>query len=245
MIMEIDDQTKTGSPDDPMSQKLALLHSISRVLGYDLSMSEVLQHIVAVTAELMHSKICSILLYDEENEVLSIAATQSLSAAYRDKPNIALRKSVSGQAILSGKPQMISDVRQDDNYGFRSVAEQEGIVSLLCVPMMIRGQAIGTINSYSAEEHNYSDEEAKMLSLVAAQAAIAIENARLKTATDVLQREMEVRRTIAKAKKLLMTTRSMSEPQAYRYIQKQSMNTQKPMKDVAEAILLAGENPAV
>jgi len=215
------------------------LHRISQVLGFDLSLSDVLQVIVSVTADLMDSKIVSILLYDENARTLNIAATQSLSAAYRDKPSVSADKSVSGKAIQSRLPQIISDVASEKNFGFHEIAQQEGVVSMLCVPMLIRGQAIGVINSYSQYARTYTEEDTKMLSLVASQAAIAIENARLQTAAAAFQEDLLNRKTVTKAKTLLMKKKGLDEPAAHRYIQKESMNRRKPMKEIAEAILLS------
>jgi GAF domain-containing protein len=233
------EEAMTDNNPATRARELKLLHRISQVLGFDLSLSDVLQVIVSTTADLMDSKIASILLYDENNRSLSIAATQSLSPAYRDKPGVAVDKSVSGKAIQSKLPQVIADVQQDDSFGFRDIAKAEGIVSLLCVPMLIRGQAIGVINSYSSEPRTYSDDDIKMLSLVASQAAIAIENARLQAATAAFQEDLESRKLVAKAKALLMKKRGLDEPSAHRYIQKESMNRRKPMKEIAEAILLS------
>lgn len=220
-------------------RELNLLHRISQVLGFDLSLSDVLQVIVSVTADLMESKVISILLYDEQARSLSIAATQSLSGNYRDKPNVAVDKSVSGKAIQSKTAQVIANVQEDETFGFRDVAKAEGITSMLCVPMLIRGQAIGVINSYSAVPRQYSEDDIKMLSLVASQAAIAIENARLQAATAAFQEDLENRKLVSKAKAVLVKKRGMDEPSAHRYIQKESMNRRKPMKEIAEAILLS------
>lgn len=221
------------------TREIDLLHRISQVLGYDLSLSDVLQVIVSVTADLMQSKIVSILLYDEASRSLGIAATQSLSPAYRDKPGVPLDRSVSGRAVVTRQPQVIPDVQADETYGFREVAKAEGITSMLCVPMLIRGQAIGVINSYSHSPRAYSADDIKMLSLVAGQAAIAIENARLQAATAAFQEDLETRKLVARAKAVLMRKRGMDEPAAHRYIQKESMNRRKPMREIAEAILLS------
>jgi GAF domain-containing protein len=221
------------------ARELNLLHRISQVLGFDLSLSDVLQVIVSVTADLMDSKIVSILLVDENSRGLNIAATQSLSPAYRDKPSVPVDKSVSGRAIQTKQPQVIKDVQSDETFGFRDIAKAEGIVSMLSVPMLIRGQAIGVINSYSHSPRGYSEDDIKMLSLVASQAAIAIENARLQAATAAFQEDLESRKLVGRAKSVLMKKRSMDEAAAHRYIQKESMNRRKPMREIAEAILLS------
>ena len=226
-------------PSSPRGRELNLLHRISEVLGYDLSLPDVLQFIVSVTADLMESKIVSILLYDEANRSLSIAATQSLSASYRDKPPVNADHSVSGRAILSKRAQAIDDVQSDASYGYKEVARAEGITSLLCVPMLIRGQAIGTINSYSAVAKHYDDDDIKLLSLIASQSAIAIENARLQAATAAIAEDLASRKVISRAKTILMKKRKMDEPAAHRFLQKESMNRRKPMREIAEALLLS------
>lgn len=223
------------------TRELDLLHRIGQVIGYDLSLSEVLQIIVNVTADLMTSKVVSILLFDEQAKTLSIAATQSLSPAYKDKGTVPLERSVSGRAILSKTPQVIPDVQKEETYGFKAVASAEGIVAMLCTPMLIRGQAIGVINSYSSSPRDYSEEDIKLLSLVAAQSAIAIENARLHVATAAFQAEVEARKVIGQAKAMLMKKRGLDEPAAHRFLQKESMNRRKAMKEIAEALLLSDD----
>jgi GAF domain-containing protein len=228
-----------GAMGPGRGRELNHLHRISEVLGYDLSLPEVLQFIVGVAADLMESKIISILLYDEANRSLSIAATQSLSSAYRDKPPVSVDRSVSGKAILNKRALAIADVQADSSYGYKEVAKDEGIVSLLCVPMLIRGQAIGTINSYSAVARTYSEDDVKLLSLVASQSAIAIENARLQAATAAIAEDLANRKIIGRAKSLLMKKRKLDEPGAHRFLQKESMNRRKPMREIAEALLLS------
>src|SRR5260221_8592464 len=105
--------------------------------------------------------------------------------------------------------------------------------------MRIRGQPTGTINSYSAGAGVYRDADIKLLSLVASQSAIAIENARLQAATAAIREDLESRKVIGRAKTLLMKKRSMDEPAAHRFLQKESMNRRRPMREIAEAIILS------
>jgi GAF domain-containing protein len=224
-----------------VTQELDLLNRISQALGYDLSLRDVLQLVVTMTADLMQSKICSILLYDEVNQELSIAATQSLSEDYRNKPNLKLYESVSGRAVITKVPVAIADVRVEPGFGHQEMARREGIVSLLCIPMLLKGKVIGVINSYTSQSHPYGQKQITLLSMVASQAAIAIENARLNSATLAIQKDLEARRLLDKAKTLLMAEQDLTEPEAFRMIQKKSMDTRKPMRKIAEAIILAAE----
>ena len=229
----------TSSATKPVEKEINLLHRVSQVLAYDLSLTDVLQLIVSVTADMMDSKICSILLFDEDAGTLSIAATQSLSEAYRNKPPIKVNESVSGKAVKSKEVQVIQDVTADAGFGYQELARKEGLFSLLCVPMIAKGICIGTINSYSPVSHDYSEQEIKVLSTIAAQAAIAIENARLQAATAAIRTDLDKRRVVDQAKAILIEQRKMSEPEAFRFIQKQSMDRRVPMRAIAEAITLS------
>ncbi|GAG92523.1 unnamed protein product, partial [marine sediment metagenome] len=76
---------------------------------------------------------------------------------------------------------------------------------------------------------------------VANQAAIAIENTELMVKTRVIQEELEARKLVERAKDILMQRLGLSGEEAYRRIQRQSMNTRKSMREVAEAIILSRE----
>jgi len=76
---------------------------------------------------------------------------------------------------------------------------------------------------------------------VANQSAIAIENTELMVKTRVIQEELETRKLVERAKDILMRDRGLSGEDAFHRIQKQSMNTRRSMREIAEAIILAKE----
>ncbi|HTB22567.1 MAG TPA: GAF domain-containing protein [bacterium] len=160
------------------SPKLNLLYRISQVVGSDLGMSDILNVIVSTAADLMQSKIVTILLYDEDSGTLNVAAVRSTQAAPPDVASIPVDKSVSGKAVKTGTPQLITDI-STLSPAIRGFAKQQGIKTVLCMPMMLGGRAIGVINSYSQKSGGFARNEMKLLSLVASQAAIAVENARM------------------------------------------------------------------
>jgi GAF domain-containing protein len=135
----------------------------------------------------MDSKIVSVLLYDDQAKTLNIAATQSLSADYRDKPSVSSEHSVAGRALRTHLPQAVPDIAAENHFGFHQLAQQEGLLSMLCVPMIICGQPIGVVTSYSGVARTYDDDDVRLLALVASQAAVAIEYARIRTVTSVLR----------------------------------------------------------
>ncbi|OGC12199.1 histidine kinase [candidate division WOR-1 bacterium RIFOXYA12_FULL_52_29] len=214
------------------------LLEISRAITSDIYLEDILGLIVTVTASVMHSKICSLMLLNKENE-LEVKATQSISPAYKRKPNLKMGEGIAGLAALENTPIQVSDVRKDPRYLNRELAKKEKLCSLLSVPISLKGKVKGVINCYTSQPHRFSKEEISLLQTVANQAAVAIENTELMVETKVIYEELETRKIVERAKDILMRKIGACGSEAFRMIQKQSMDNRKPMREVAEAIILA------
>lgn len=229
---------------DQMKRKAMQLETLSQVSETMVSnrlIEDVMHLMVAMTAQMMGSKICSIMMLDHESGELKIVATQSLSEQYRLKPPLKVGQSISGKAVQERRPIIVSDVTHDRTYMYPDMAKKEGLRSLLSVPMMIREKIVGVINSYTSQPHAFSTEEVKLMQAIANQAAIAIEHATLLEKSFEMQEALAVRKVVEQAKGYLMRFKKLSEEEAFRLIQRRSMDLRKSMRDIAEAILLAGE----
>ncbi|MGH7251591.1 MAG: GAF domain-containing protein [Nitrospiraceae bacterium] len=215
------------------------LSQVSETVASNRLIEDVLQLIVTMTAQMMNSKICSLMLLDPPSGELRIVATQSLSELYRRKPNLKVGQSISGRAVQERRPVTVLDVNRERDYMYPEIARKEGLCSLLSVPMLIRDRAIGVINSYTSIPHVFSTEEIKVLQAIANQAAVAIENTKLVEKSFEMQEALEVRKLVERAKGLLMQAKGITEEQALRLIQRQSMDTRKSMREVADAVILA------
>ena len=222
-------------------RQLEVLYQISRALVGKQDLDAILQQVVHMTAQLIGSKICSLMLLNEKKGELVIRATQSLSLAYREKPPIRVGQSVSGKVVVRKEPIQVLDVTKDPLYEYPAIARQEGLKSLLCVPLLVADKAIGVLNSYTEQEKNFSKEEVQLVQTVANQAAIVIEHARLIGEEAQARLALETKKAVDAAKRSLMKCRKMSEEEAHRFIQKTSMEKNKPQKEIAEAILMAAE----
>jgi signal transduction protein with GAF and PtsI domain len=176
------------------AKQIETLSAVSRTISSNRYIEEILHLIATMTAEMMNSKICSILLLDEQKQELEIAATQSLSEAYRSKPNLKVGQSIIGRAVKEKRPIAVPNVQREKDYMYPEIAKKEGLRSLLVVPMMVKDRVIGVINSYTSQEHSFSEEEIKVLQTVANQAAVAFEN------TMLLQRSMEMEGALERRK---------------------------------------------
>lgn len=223
------------------AKALETLTAVSQTLAQDRYPEEIMQLIVNMTAQMMGSNICAVMLLDEKKKELRIVATQSLAPEYRDKPPVKISGSLSGKAVITRQPVLVRDVRQESSYQFRDVAVKQGLVSLLSVPMMYRDKVLGVLNSYTPTEHAFTKEEISFAQSVANQCAAAIENTRLLSEKLAAQEALESRKLVERAKGLLMERHRLTEQEAFREIQRQSMDRRKTMKEISEAIILANE----
>ena len=224
-----------------MKEELDAISQISELIISDKGFEDVLRLMVNITAQVMKSNICSLMLLDEKKKVLEIKATQSVSEAYNKKPPIKLGEGVAGKVALEKKPMIIPDVRNDPYYRNKEIAEKEGLCSLVSLPLMVKGKIVGVLNLYTSEPRDFHDDDIKTLTTIANQAAVVIENYRLLMESEFVKEELETRKKIERAKGYLMAEYNINEEESYRRIQKYSMNKQKSMKEVAEAVILAWE----
>jgi len=219
-------------------EQITALSKISKAIASDLYLEDILRLIVTVTAEAMGSNICSLMLIDEKTNELVIRATQSISEEYNKKPSLKVGEGIAGQAVKANKPIIVKDVTREKEFKYRDIAKKEGLCSLLCVPMSVKGKIIGVINCYTPKPHDFTEAEVDILTAIANQAAVAIENTELMVQSRVIQEELESRKRIERAKGILMKEEGLTEEAAYLKLQKYSMDTRKTMREVAEAIIL-------
>jgi len=111
-------------------QIIEALAKISRAVTSDLYLEDILKLIVTVTAEVMGSKICSLMLLNNTSKELEIKATQSVSENYNKKPNIKIDEGIAGRVAKHGKPITVLDVCKDGRYINRDIAEKR--IFVLC-----------------------------------------------------------------------------------------------------------------
>jgi len=230
---------KKKSKTLPYKKHIETLSKVSEAVTSSLYLEDILKLIVTLTAEVMHSKICSLMLIDEKKGTLDVKATQSMSEAYNKKPSLKMGEGIAGKVVMTGKHIIVRDVKKDPQYRNLSIAKKEKLCSLLCIPLKVKDKVIGALNLYTSRPHKFTKSEISLLAAVANQAAIVIENAHLMVRTKVIQEELASRKLTERAKGILMKTHGLSEDMAFRRIQKLAMDTRRTMREIAEAIILA------
>jgi signal transduction protein with GAF and PtsI domain len=155
------------------------LYGVARVVNASLEPARVLEEIVRCVAETMNVKACSLRLLDSRREKLLMGAAFGLSRQYMAKGPVLVSESGLDQKALKGRSVWIEDARSDRDFQYGSMAKTEGIRSLLVVPLMHEGKALGVLRVYTDKIRKFTSQEIQFLEASANLSAIAIDNARL------------------------------------------------------------------
>lgn len=156
---------------------LEALVNASNALNATLDPNKVADILVTRTAALLEVAGVSVMMVNERNDV-RIAAAHGLSESYVQSQAGPLEQSIAGRALVEQRTFATWDLRQSTDTTLAEAARREGIVSVACAPMYFNGRAVGALNAYCREPRCFTDDHFHMLSLLAAQGAIALTNAR-------------------------------------------------------------------
>jgi signal transduction histidine kinase len=160
---------------------LERLLETNRVLSSTLDLEPLLQTVVDVASELTDSEVASLLLYDPGIQQLRFAASPWFQKASLQSMTVPLDHSIAGQVFREKRPIVVQEGSQDPRL-FRAVGEQVGLDthSMLAVPLVFHERPIGVLEALNKRGGvHYTGEDVSILETLSAQAAIAIENARL------------------------------------------------------------------
>jgi two-component sensor histidine kinase len=174
------------------TNRLGALTEVSKTIAASPYLEEILQLLVNLTAQQFDYRVCTVRLLDERRQELVLRATQAPVKAYQRKRAIKLGESIAGRAIAENRPIVVPDVQVEDDYIGHDLAEQQGLRSMICVPLAIQDRAVGVLSCYTAEVRDFTDDEVAALETLAKQAAFAIEHAKLQV-RDTLMQEMHHR----------------------------------------------------
>lgn len=162
-------------------RQLSRLAEISAILNSTLDPDRLLQFIIETAADLLGCEAASILLYDEDARKLIFAAATGSDPAELAQIPVPIESSIAGTIFTSGYPLVINDASQDPRL-FRQVGDKVKLQtrSLLGVPMRLRGQqTVGVLEALNKHKGDFTPTDVQLLDVIAAQAAVAIHNARL------------------------------------------------------------------
>ncbi len=171
---------------DQIKGNTKLFHDLSASVNSTLDVKEIL-HIMSVDiAHVFDIKAVSVRLLDEDKKILKLVASHGLSEKYLDKGPISAEKSIA--EALKGNPVVIKDATTERGVQYKKEKKEEGIVSILCVPIKAREDVIGVLRLYSEVQREFTDDEIMLVTALAHQGGVAIQNASMYL---MLQDDME------------------------------------------------------
>jgi GAF domain-containing protein len=189
------------------------LYEVAAAVNSARSPESVLSSIVEHAAKALGAKGCSLMLLTPDRKLLLHTAAYGLSDWYVRKGPVSADQSIS--EALEGRPIAVRDATEDLRLQYREQARQEGIASILSVPVMLREETIGVMRVYTGEPRNFTDDDIFFAGAVAHLGSIALENASLHES--VSKDYDELRRDVAEWRAALgwewMAGESVSSPE--------------------------------
>ena len=232
---------------DPPASQISLLHRISSIVSSERSLDEMLGEVVGIAAQVTGCDACLVYLTDPASGEIVLRASQLPHARELGTLSLVRGEGVTGWvAEHKSVVALSSDAASDPR--FRSFAGliEDTYQAFLSVPLVSSGEVVGVINVHHREPHPHSPQEIALLTFVGEQMGVAVsrarlaeENARLIEETAEMKRQLETRKLVERAKGILQHRYSLTEEEAYLRLRNESRRLRRPMRDLAEAIILA------
>jgi signal transduction protein with GAF and PtsI domain len=174
---------------------------VVKAINSTLDRQEVLDLLVSNATQVMDLKASAIRLLDEKQLALELVASHGLSEKYLNKGPVDADKSIAD--AMEGKTISVYNVSEDPRAQYPKEAKEEGIVSIISVPLRIKGRVIGVMRLYTPEPREFAEEEINSAEALAEMGAIAIENARM---YEKIKRDYETLMSFREAVKAVNST---------------------------------------
>lgn len=207
---------------------------ISEAVPLEEVLSEVVEFVVAVLS-------CdSCFIYVLEGEHLVLRASKNPHAEVVDRLQLKLGQGITGWVAEHKELAIISKgAGSDQRFKLFNELPEDRFEAFLSVPLVSRGRLVGVINLQNRDSYDYSEREIGLVSMIGFLVGAEIEMARLEEQNAELSQRLESRTVVERAKGILQSELAISESEAYQTLQRQSQQMRKPMKDIAEAIVLS------
>jgi signal transduction protein with GAF and PtsI domain len=234
---------------DAASSQIDLLHRISGIVSSELSLDEMLGEVLGLTVQVTSCDACLVYLIEQDTDEVVLRASQVPHASELGSLRMKVGEGVTGwvaehKSVVALSENAAADLRFKR---FNRLIE-DTYEAFLSVPLVSGGEVIGVINVHHRERHDHTAHEVSLLTFIGEQMGNAIartklleENLRLLEEAQEAKRELETRKVVERAKGILQKNHSLTEEEAYLRLRGESRRMRRPMKELAEAIILAEE----
>ncbi|MGD9498103.1 MAG: HD domain-containing phosphohydrolase [Armatimonadota bacterium] len=159
--------------------EMRTLYEVARTVSSSLRLRNVLDTIAQQAVSALDARACSIRMLDRERGELERAASSGLSEEYWGKGPVTVQQSALDRRVLAGETVAILNAQTDPLFQYPEAARQEGLTSVLSLPLRSREDILGVMRIYAHRQRRFRGQEVELLSAFASVAAVAIENAEL------------------------------------------------------------------
>jgi GAF domain-containing protein len=221
------------------AQKVEMLATLGETISAEGYLDRILQTISEMVAQIFDSPFCSIMILDESRQELTTKAARYSVPCLASPTPVSVENSLVGRVVRERQMIIVEDIPGENVPPELSSALKR--LTLLSVPLMASQSVIGALNIYVQDRRSFTEEETRFARAVAGHASLAIENSRLMSETLEMKRTLEARKVIERAKGILQYRDGLTEEEAYLHLRGESRRLRKPMRTLAEAIILAEE----
>ncbi|MCC6591079.1 MAG: GAF domain-containing protein [Bryobacterales bacterium] len=234
---------------DATNSQLDLLHRISGIVSSELGLDEMLGEVLGLTVQVTACDACLVYLIEKDTDEVVLQASQVPHAEELGSLRMKVGEGVTGWVAEHKSVVALSENASADlRFKRFSKLIEDTYEAFLSVPLISGGEVIGVINVHHRQRHGHSPEEVSLVTFVGEQMGNAIARAKLMEEVAKLaeeageaRRELETRKVVERAKGILQRNHGLTEEEAYLRLRGESRRMRRPMKELAEAIILAEE----
>jgi uroporphyrinogen-III synthase len=213
------------------------LHEVESHIAGDSPLYETLRRIVDFASALVNCDSCFVYVL-EENELV-LRASKNPHANVVDRLKLRIGEGITGWVAQHLQPVAVPrNAFLDARFRLFNELPEDHYEAFLSVPILCRGKAVGVINLQHREPHNYTRRQIRLVSTLGFLVGSAIEIAQLEEKNSQLSQQLEDRKVLERAKGIMQRELGLSEEDAYITLQKRSCQLRKPLRQVAEAVIL-------
>jgi signal transduction protein with GAF and PtsI domain len=219
-----------------------LYRRVSRLANSDVTLDEMLGEVLGLAVQVTSCDACLIYVLEPASGELTLRASQVPHAAELGELSLKVGEGVTGW-VAEHRELVAIPANAPDDPRFKCFGHiiEDTYDAFLSVPLMSQGTVAGVVNIHHREAHTHSTEELEAITFIAEQMGNAVARAQLAEQVERLSDELATRKVVERAKGILMRNRGLTEEQAYLMLRAESRKGRRPMKQLAEAIILVEE----
>ncbi|GAC1416056.1 MAG: hypothetical protein NVS9B15_02040 [Acidobacteriaceae bacterium] len=236
-VRRVAESTSTMAGFRESLMPMEFLHELSSRIAAADPFHEVLARVVDFVSVMIPCDSCFVYVLEESKLILR--ASKNPHTDLVDRLGLKLGQGITGWVAQHREPVAIaSKASEDPRFSLFIDLPEDRFEAILCTPVLCAGRVVGVITVQHRLPYQHTSVEIRLLSTIGYLVGSEMERARLESENLQLSDRLETRKLLDRAKSVLQRDFHLSEEEAYRRMQRESRQTRKAMREIAEAILL-------